>query len=438
MDGSQVWQNNHTLCREGAPVSPRPGGGLACVDRTLFVLWGFPELSELFIHREMMHMEEMGATVWVLASHRVPRDDLPATLDSIASRAEYLGPAFRWVPRAVGFALRHALHFISALAWMLALPHRTLWHRLRAAGLVLAAASVAGRVQASGICYIQAHFAAYHTEWAMALSRLTQIPFGFTGHATGIWRDRNILPEKLRHARLALTCTQCNVEHLRELAPKYARKVHLVHHGLDLQAVPDATSLPRRRPSPWLAVGRLVPKKGFDTLLEALSMLRARGIDIALTIVGEGPERERLESSLVSLELAGRVHLVGALPNAEVWALLQGAYAFAAPSRRDAAGNVDGIPNVVLEAMAMARPVVGSRLSGIPEVVIHEQTGLLVPPEEPRLLADAIERVTLSPDQAEAWGKRGQALVRQHFDIRHNVRKQLAYLQQAAELEEPR
>ena len=400
------------------------------------VLWGFPEPSETFIQREMVHVRRLGGGVNVLAGHRVERADADPLLDQIAAEAMYLGPPAVWVARGLRYAVRRPSAFFGTLGWALRLPHRTAFHRVRMGVMVLAAAAAAERVRAAGYTYLHAHFAAYHTELVMALARLTGLPYGFTGHATGIWKDRNLLREKVGGARVVLTCTRHNADHLRRLAPEHAGKVHLVYHGLDFERLPEPAPLPPGATLRVLAVGRLVPKKGFTHLLDAVARLRRRGLDVHLTILGDGPERRRLEAQTARLGLADHVTMPGSVPNEAVWTALQASHALAMPSVRAKDGNLDGIPNVVLEAMAVARPVIGTRISGIPEVVLPGETGLLAEPGDAGALADALARLAADRKEAAAMGRRARAFVQEHFDVRANVARQLGLLEAAMAQEE--
>ncbi|MBW2261321.1 MAG: hypothetical protein JRG91_05040, partial [Deltaproteobacteria bacterium] len=204
----------------GAKIKEDPGD----LPETLFVLWGFPELSQTFIHREMTLMQELGVRVNVLAAHRVEHGDPDPSLRDISRRALTLGSPIGWGPRALLYAVRHPARFGRTLTWVLSRSHRTHVHRLRAIGVLAAAASIADDVTAGGYEYLHAHFAAFHTELAMDISRLTGIPYGVTGHAMGIWRDRNILEDKIEGARVVMTCTAYNAEHLRNIAPEHAHK----------------------------------------------------------------------------------------------------------------------------------------------------------------------------------------------------------------------
>jgi glycosyltransferase involved in cell wall biosynthesis len=292
----------------------------------------------------------------------------------------------------------------------------------------VAAASVADDVASAGYRYIHAHFAGYHTELAMGISRLTGIPYGVTGHAVGIWKDRNILRDKIEGARVVLSCTEFNVAHLKDVAPDHASKIHLVHHGLDLLALPEPSPPPGGDETRWLACGRLVPKKGFHVLLEACGRLRDGGVAFGLRILGDGPERARLERLVGALGLEDHVRLVGSVPNTAVWEEIQRSHALVVPSVRDARGNIDGIPNVILEAMAMCRPVVGSDLSGIPEVVKHGDTGLLARPGDAVDLADVMERLSGDREAGAGMGESGRRLVEEQFDVRKNIEAQIHHI----------
>ncbi len=399
----------------------------------MVVLWGFPEPSQTFIQRELEEMHRQGCTVNMLAGHRVHRTDISPELEDIASRGIYLGHPAAWAIKGLGYAARHPVRFTSTLWWGVRLPHRTLFRHFRIIGLLLAAASVADRVRAMGFTYIHAHFASYHTEFAMCLSRLTGIPYGFTGHATGIWKDRNILAEKIADARVVLTCTRHNADHLRSLAPAHAEKVHLLFHGLAFERLPEPTPLPSGSTTYFTAIGRLVTKKGFTYLLDAAALLRDRGHDIHVNIIGDGPERERLTAQIERLGLQEHVTMLGAMPNRDVWDVLLRSHALVAPSVQAADGNMDGIPNVTLEAMAMARPVIGTELSGIPEVVIPGKTGLLAPPADAEALADAMAYMATHHEEAAAMGQEARAFVRAHFDLTTNTRVQIELLGEAAE-----
>jgi glycosyltransferase involved in cell wall biosynthesis len=249
------------------------------------------------------------------------------------------------------------------------------------------------------------------------------IPYGFSIHA----RDaRKVSRPELRARAAAAACVvACNSDVAREVDG--AARLHLVPHGVDLTRFAPARN-PNQNQNPnlehgtrnlrttrLLAVGRLVEKKGFHVLLEALASLEPR---FELRIVGDGPERERLNALVAGLGLAGRVRLSGPSTHHE----LPGEYARAdivvVPSIVDAGGDRDGLPNVVLEALASGRPIVASAVGAVASAVRDGHTGLLVPPGDVKALRAALRTVADNRARAAALARAGRALVEREYDIR--------------------
>jgi glycosyltransferase involved in cell wall biosynthesis len=270
----------------------------------------------------------------------------------------------------------------------------------------------------------------------MCLSRMAGVPYGGSWHAVDIWKDRNLLAEKIRGAAIILTCTRHNHDHLAGIAPDRADAIRLAYHGIPFNALEALAPSPPPKGDPViLAVGRLVPKKGFDHLLRACALLKGEGVRFAVRIVGEGPESGSLRALASGLGVADRVIWEGSLPNAEVLDCVRGAALLAAPSVPGADGNIDGIPNVILEAMALERPVVASDFSGIPEAVKPGETGLLFPPGDAPALAAALRALLADREGACRMGRAAAMLVRERFDAGRNARRQLEMVRAA--LEEP-
>jgi glycosyltransferase involved in cell wall biosynthesis len=175
----------------------------------------------------------------------------------------------------------------------------------------------------------------------------------------------------------------------------------------------------------------MVPTKGFPYLIRAAQLLKKRGRSFELRFIGDGPERRELRALVSALGLDGNVRFLGARPNAEVFHELIGAQVLVVPSARTPDGDMDGLPNVVLEAMSMARPVVGSRLSGIPEAVTHGETGLLAEPENPAELARQIEILFDDPGLARRLGRQARERVPATFDVNQNVHQVIRHIARA-------
>jgi glycosyltransferase involved in cell wall biosynthesis len=182
-----------------------------------------------------------------------------------------------------------------------------------------------------------------------------------------------------------------------------------------------------------LSIGRLVEKKGLIHLVRAVAQLRARGLVLKCKIVGEGPEKRRLRQEIERLGLQSEVVLTGPQQHQRIRELLQRYSCFVLPCIRAADGNMDGVPNVLLEALACECPCVSTSLSGIPEIIKDRVTGLLVEPGDETALANAIETVVTDMPRASEWAAAGRRLVEEHFDIHRNIATLYGWLHGAAE-----
>jgi glycosyltransferase involved in cell wall biosynthesis len=274
----------------------------------------------------------------------------------------------------------------------------------------------------AGVTHLHAHFANAATTTAMMVGALTGIPFSFTAHAYDIFVDDVLLAKKLAAAAFVATCSHFHVRYFREhYATAAQAAIFVVRYGLDPERF--ALQQPSQRTPPLIiAVGRLVETKGFHTLIEACARLRAMPLTVDCLIIGDGPERERLTQMIRDLQLTDRVTLFGKLPPTEVAASYGQAALLAMPScvRNN---NRDGIPNVLLEAMATGLSVVSTRVSGIPELVRHEETGLLVEPDDPEALANAIARLLTARPFAERLARAGRDLVLREYNIERSARQ---------------
>jgi glycosyltransferase involved in cell wall biosynthesis len=251
------------------------------------------------------------------------------------------------------------------------------------------------------------------------------ITYSFTAHAKDIYEQSvktDALRLKVKNAAAVVTVSDYNREHLvRTLGPE-AEGVRRIYNGLDLGEFPAPAAEPARSGEPEvIGVGRLVEKKGFDDLLRACAVLKREGTPIRCAIVGTGPEEPALRSMVESLGLSDRVRLVGARPRAEVIEMMRGAWALAAPCVVGADGNRDGLPTVLLEAMALGTPCISTPVTGIPEVVGDGRTGLLVAERNPEALAGAIRRLVTDRSLVASLCREARRLVEREFDIHHNA-----------------
>jgi glycosyltransferase involved in cell wall biosynthesis len=236
------------------------------------------------------------------------------------------------------------------------------------------------------------------------------------------------LTRLLAAAHEVVTISQYNHHHLAQAHPALAGRVRVVRLGIDLAA------LPRWQPASGAftvacTASGLGEKKGVDVLLAACRALHARGVAFACRIVGADPHGTRLDGLRLAIREAGlarQVQAIGAVPWSAPQQLVARAGVFVHPSVRTAAGDMDGIPVSLIEAMGIGAPVVASRLSGIPELVEHGRNGLLVPPGDAAALAAAIERVAGHPAAAAAMGRQARHRVRERFALSRHVDALLA------------
>jgi colanic acid/amylovoran biosynthesis glycosyltransferase len=360
--------------------------------RVGYVLKRYPRLSETFIVQEILAREAAGEDI-VIASLRQAGDTR-----FHAAIADIRAPV-TWVPElhdhacglwdALAVANRELPRLRSVLPELLAMP----------APDAAQALEVARWAVRHGVTHLHAHFATMATAVARAASLLTGIPYSFTAHAKDIFHadvDSAALRTKLHDAHHVVTVSEYNAAWLHERFETAAARVHRVYNGVDSEALPWTNPADR---IPGVAfVGRLVEKKGVPDLVDAVAVLRERGEPVPLQLVGTGPFETVLREQVRRLDLDHLVRFHGPLPQAEVATLISHAAVLAAPCVHAADGDRDGLPTVLLEAMALGTPCVSTPVTGIPEAVEHGVTGLLVPERDAFALADAI--ATLVQDAA--------------------------------------
>ncbi|MBV9790941.1 MAG: glycosyltransferase, partial [Chloroflexi bacterium] len=273
---------------------------------------------------------------------------------------------------------------------------------------------------------LHAHFIDRAATVALVASRLLRVPYSVTAHANDIYVSPVLLPEKLGAASSVITCTGYNQAHLVKLgAGSFEDKVSCIYHGLDLHHYQPREAERSGKPL-LLSVGQLKEKKGLNYLIDACQRLRQRGYTFECRVVGAGPLRSQLETQIREAGLTDVVRLCGALPHAEVIEQLREASVFVLPCVLGTNGDRDGIPNALLEAMAMQLPVVSTPISGIPEVVADGVNGLLVQPADAEALASALARLLDDAALRCELGLQGRQTVVEQFDVEWNVRRMLA------------
>ena len=275
--------------------------------------------------------------------------------------------------------------------------------------------------QREGIEHVHVHFANRAAHTAIFLKALSGIPFSVTAHGQDFMSDLkqdDLLREICNEAEFVAVETDYSRGLIQKRCPESAAKIHRVYNGMDPAILSQAAAKPPSSgPLRILSVGRLVSFKGFENLIDACADLRAKQLEFTCEIIGDGPLREKLQSQINGLRLDSIVTLRGSQTQAQVFDALHHCDIFALASITDKAGASDVFPTVIQEAMACARPVVSTKLAGIPETVVNEKTGLLVPPGNVSALSEALARLLANAELRSQMGGAGRGRVEERFQI---------------------
>jgi glycosyltransferase involved in cell wall biosynthesis len=372
----------------------------------------FPKLSETFVLADLLALEERGVRLHVF-SLRQPQADLAQDgVAGLRAPVEYLpevsGRQRTLLTRAVNMAMfvRDPRRYAAGLAEVYASPD---FSRARFQQAVL----LSRALMRLGTPPLYVHFAHRPATVGRFASLLLGTPFAVSAHAVDVWTSpARELRVRLGDASVVLSCYEEAREYLARLTAGRT-PVALVRHGVDIPTDPM-----RAEDSPpiMLAVGRLIEKKGFDTLLSAAVLVRERGLEFRLHIAGDGPLWPNLARLVGELGLADHVRFIGPLTHDELEPHFASAALFVLPCQVAADGNRDGLPNTILEAMARRLPVVSTTLPSLLEAIDDGREGLLVPPRDPRALADALAKLLEDPNLRARLGEAGRERVKREHD----------------------
>ncbi len=401
------------------------GGSGRVSGRLVYVVGRFPSVSETFILREMEELERRGLHLSILSlepGDEVVHERAAALADrtvyrpSPLSLGSLLAVVWTSVMRPFGYASALLFVLSGSVRWP-----RTAGELVRS---LVAAAFFACALRGSRPRHVHAHFASMPATVGLLLAHILETTFSFSAHARDLFTDEALLIDrKLRGAEFVAVCTRYGLEHLRRQHPvSVGGRLNLIHHGVD---VVELMPLPHPEPSDEapliLSIGRLVEKKGFPILLRAAAILRQRGVDFDLRIVGSGPESDDLRRLASGLALGECVRFDGAMAYERLMPIFQRASLFVLASVVGGDGDRDGLPNVLLEALALGVPVVSTRVSAIPELIEHEETGLLARPGDAQDLAEQMERMLFDEELRAKVIEQGRMAVVTRFDVKENV-----------------
>ncbi len=388
-----------------------------------------PALSATFVYEEILGLESRGFRIQPF-SVRHPTS-LAAGQKALAERTIYLyAPGF-WsnlifgmlsLPASDGGTWR-ALKWLGADILEFGVFKTAGWKLVYQ---FLVAAILARHLKRLKCGHLHVHFAHVPAQIAMYASAMSGVPFTVMAHANDIFERGMLLTRKAERARKFLTISEFNRVYLEESGLPLD-KLAVVRCGVSFEMMGRSTRLADKPTFRIGTLGRLVEKKGVDVLIRAIAALRERSYSIELSIAGDGPLRPELEQLVDDLGLSGIVVFVGSLSHHEVAEWMRGLDVFVLACKKDANGDMDGIPVVLMEAMSQSVPVVSTRLSGIPELVIHQQTGLLAEPANTTDLARQINEMLCTDGYAEQLGRNAQLHVQKEFGRDVNLDRLLGY-----------
>jgi len=386
----------------------------------------FPKLTETFILREMLAMEALGVKIELFPLLRERADLVQPGAGPFIERAHYLPFLSRRIVASQWSWLREPARrrrYLRAFFDVLAGTWRSPNFLLGGIGIFPKVAHAAREMESLGVDHVHCHFANHPALGGWLIHRLCGIPYSFTAHGSDLHKDRTMLPTKVAEAAFVVTISEDNRRLIEDTCGASATgRVEVIHCGVDPSAF-------MRTPSPAeddrlrvVAIGTLHEVKGQTHLIEACRRLVADGVAIDCRLIGDGEDRARLAAQIEGAGLDGTVTLVGQLTGDAVAAELAQADVLVAPSVPTRSGKREGIPVVLMEAMAAGLPVVASRLSGIPELVTDGVDGLLVTPGDPGAIADALASLARDPERRHSMGANGRRRIEADFDVHANAR----------------
>lgn len=398
--------------------------------RVAYLMSWFPTVTETFILDEMLELDRLGMRVDIFPLMGAKAGLLHPGAGTLRGRTRY-------------FRLFSAALWLAQLAWLKESPRaylRAWWKALRgnlrspgfffrACYVVPKAALIARELRRLSVEHVHSHWATHPTLAALIIRELTGLSYSFTCHAHDLFVNRTMLEEKLAGAAFVATISEYNRQRLAEwYGDEVAAKTAVVRCGVD-----PAIFQPRRARVPGgpfilICVASLRDYKGHPQLIEACRQLKARKRSFQCLLVGDGEERAKIAHLISEAGLSQEVHLLGAQPRNEVRKLLLSADAMVMPSVVTDSGQMEGIPVSLMEAMACELPAVATAISGIPELIDDERTGLLVPQRDPAALAQALERLILDPELARRLGRAGRERILADYNLPKNIEQLHAML----------
>lgn len=388
----------------------------------------FPSLSTTFIYREVTALKKLGLDIRTYSLRRPDQKKISADALELYHGTSYLLPIRMGevLSSHVKFLFRNPVRYFSALVKMTFATGLSIKNRWRGILHFIVGGVLAQRMIVDKIDHVHATFASHAASAVRVVHLLTGIPFSVAAHASDIWFDPVLLPQKLAEAKFFVCCSEFGSGHLRGLV-KGSRScpVHTIYHGINIHRFRPPESDCREK-NLILSVGRLIPAKGFADLIRGVAILRDRGISVRCVLVGDGELRSELEALVQSLKLNEHVELAGAVPQERIIGYYHRASIFCLPCRPTDDGVMDNIPNVLLESMACGLPVISTVMAGRTELISDGVDGILLQTGSAQEVADSIAGLLIDDNRLRELS----AAARRKVELTFDASKMILPLQQ--------
>lgn len=385
----------------------------------LYICFKFPTLSETFIAREIKHLSLQN---WKI---KVFRLYLPEKLNNFSfgdpniSMSPIMFNPLLWMLGFFNALINKRKQSVKIIKDFLTIK-TTLKLKLQLFYLLLSTFGIAYIIMKNREQYdhIRASFLHHEIVCAYWLSELTGIPYSITAYTRMYLFPLELIERIATNASFCIATTMETFEILKKLRGK-DQGVHFIRTGVELKSHPLNE---KQQPNTLqlIAVGRLVPKKGFDVLIRACAILKKTGVDFQCDIIGQGIELESLKNQIDMLNLGDQIHLLGALTYDQVEKHYLQATMLLVPSR-ECIGDIDGLPTVIIEAASLGLPVISTAIAGIPDLIMDRETGLLIEQEDEVALAEAITELATQEELQRKFSQQGQQFVRDNYDIQKTI-----------------
>jgi glycosyltransferase involved in cell wall biosynthesis len=399
-----------------------------------YLLRSYPRLSQTFILNEILALEQIGVSIQIFALTNPREKIVQKQVSQIRAPVHYLDESMQqrrlWnvLNEHVQVARRYFTGYIRSMFYV-AVNKRidqgytasNRWECFLQAVHLIQLLILNEQSTGKKLDHLHAHFAHDPTLIAFLVHEITRLPFSFTAHARDLYQvPEDTLTDRIRAARAVITCCGANLEYLNQIASSHTSKYSLVYHGVnlkDFQPAPNPAIASAEDVPVILSVGRLVEKKGFKDLLQALLIVKEKGESFRCTIYGNGPLGEQLKKWIEEHDMSGEVMLMGDRTQKELISIFQNATLFVLTPVQTEDGDRDGIPNVLVEAMAVGLPVVTTAVAGIPELVDNNQNGFLYESHDVESISLGIIELLRDVEKRRHFGEAASKKVNAQFDI---------------------